>query len=741
MRIHQYNKDLELRIQFPSGVSGLISSQVTVSLYQSTDSSGGSGADSAINLSGLVGVSEVSSTGIYRVNIDSTAFAVDPASTTEAVLYYAKITESNGSTVVNVPMFEVSTLGDDESNQELIVARDALRADVDTAFTSRDASINDLAGALGAIYDDTATTIPAQINTLLGSPAGANVSVDVAAIKAETAQIGAPVNANISADIAAVKTETAQIGAPVGASISADIVAVKAETASALTKLGAPAGASVSADVAAVKVETASALTKLGTPAGADVSTDIAAIKSETASALTKLGAPVGASVSADMAAVKTVADTVSTNIGAPAGASVSVDVAAVKVDTTSALTKLGAPAGASVSADVAAVKSETATLITNVGTVQTSSNSISTLLGTPAVDVSSDVAAVKTDATTLLTRLGSTSSLASLSGDLFGAVKYLVTQAQTQMSTGALPARANIDFPTSLLAPQGSSNSYIRLKVQNRDRTGQLERPRSLGDAGVSVNGEAVFTGSMGASEHNKTITITVNSATEVWTFIDSQITAGQVSGLVTTGSGNLVFDSNVSTTAADFLNNVVIPSLELTSELEAHFDLDDPNTGRLFVSPHDYQTMSVVVTTTSPTVVSATTNGTATAGVAQMYVRVLVDGTASTSRFSKDALGATPSDYSVNANSVTDGGLSKKAPSTSYAAMIGDTSKGEFYLYYKVSAGQQENLSFEIYGLDKNSNIDSLGNTTDSIVSEIKAVAHCTVQSPSLNQLGIAF
>lgn len=76
----------------------------------------------------------------------------------------------------------------------------------------------------------------------LGAPAGASVSADVAAIKAETAEIGSPAGVSVSADIAAVKAETAliklatdEIGSPAGVSVSADIAAIKAETASIQT--------------------------------------------------------------------------------------------------------------------------------------------------------------------------------------------------------------------------------------------------------------------------------------------------------------------------------------------------------------------------------------------------------------------------------------------------------------------------------------------------------------------------
>lgn len=198
-----------------------------------------------------------------------------------------------------------------------------------------------------------------DLGTTLGSPAGASVSADVAAL---SGKIGTPAGASVSADVAAVKTDTGSVSGKMGTpavSVSADIAAVQ-------TKLGTPAGASVSADVAAVRSDT----TKIGNPAGASVSADIAAVKTDT----TKLGTPAGASVSADIAAVQT-------KLGTPAGASVSSDVAAVKTDTgaiksktdnltaspadetliinatNAIMARLGVPAGASAAADIAAIK------------------------------------------------------------------------------------------------------------------------------------------------------------------------------------------------------------------------------------------------------------------------------------------------------------------------------------------------------------------------------------------------
>lgn len=70
---------------------------------------------------------------------------------------------------------------------------------------------------IAAILEDTGTTIPG----LIGSPAGASLSADVAAVKSDTAAILTDTGTTIPA----------QIGTPVGADLSADIAAVKAQTA------------------------------------------------------------------------------------------------------------------------------------------------------------------------------------------------------------------------------------------------------------------------------------------------------------------------------------------------------------------------------------------------------------------------------------------------------------------------------------------------------------------------------
>lgn len=214
----------------------------------------------------------------------------------------------------------------------------------------------------------------ATLLTRIGTPAGASLSADVAAIQADTndiqAKIGTPVT-TLAGDIAAVQSDTndiqAKIGTPAGASVSADIAAVKAETASIQSdtndiqaKIGTPVS-TLAGDIAGVQADTDDIQTKIGTPAGASVSADIAAVKAETASIQSdtndiqsKIGTPVS-TLAGDVAGVQSDTDDIQAKIGTPV-TTLAGDIAAVQ-------TKLGTPAGASVSADIAAVKSDTSTL------------------------------------------------------------------------------------------------------------------------------------------------------------------------------------------------------------------------------------------------------------------------------------------------------------------------------------------------------------------------------------------
>lgn len=111
---------------------------------------------------------------------------------------------------------------------------------------------------------------------LIGTPAGASVSADIAAVKTVVDAVLVDTGTTLQGELDGIQADTediqSKIGSPAGASVSADIAAVKAQTAAIetdtqdiQTKIGSPAGASVSADVAAVKVDTAAILVDTGT--------------------------------------------------------------------------------------------------------------------------------------------------------------------------------------------------------------------------------------------------------------------------------------------------------------------------------------------------------------------------------------------------------------------------------------------------------------------------------------------
>lgn len=142
------------------------------------------------------------------------------------------------------------------------------------------ADASDIASAFGTVNSTLATiagyidTEVAALATTLGTPAGASVSADIAAVKAETASI---------------LTDTAEIGAAGAgltvlataaalATVDGNVDSILADTADMQPKLGTPAGASVSADIAAVKAQTA------------DIETDTQDLQSRVPAALTAGG-------------------------------------------------------------------------------------------------------------------------------------------------------------------------------------------------------------------------------------------------------------------------------------------------------------------------------------------------------------------------------------------------------------------------------------------------------------------
>lgn len=265
--------------------------------------------------------------------------------------------------------------------------------DVTALVTTVDTVVDNIKTDTAAILVDTA---------VLGSPAGASMSADIAAVKSDTAGIQADLN-NGTDGLGAIKTDTAAILVDTGSTIPATITAVKSDTADILDDTANSIPTSITAvksDTANILVDTGTTIPNtLGTPVGGDLSTDIAAVDTVVDAILVDtatLGAPVGASISADIAAVKTdsaailddTANSIPTSI-----TGVKNDTSAILVDTgTTIPATLGTPVGASVSVDLAAVKNDTAAILVDTSTT------IPATIGTPVgADLANDIAAIDT--------------------------------------------------------------------------------------------------------------------------------------------------------------------------------------------------------------------------------------------------------------------------------------------------------------------------------------------------------
>lgn len=177
-----------------------------------------------------------------------------------------------------------------------------------------------------------ASTISSSVDglsTLIGAPAGASVSADLAAIKSVVDLISSSSGGDLSGAIAAVQSTVSGIetllndGTKGLSALDAEIDAADLKIQDIQVKIGSPVGASLSADIANIDSDLVahdSAIKLLlGTPAGASVSADILDLKTsvmaDTDDLQAKLGTPAGASVSADIAAAKSAIDGVSTQV------------------------------------------------------------------------------------------------------------------------------------------------------------------------------------------------------------------------------------------------------------------------------------------------------------------------------------------------------------------------------------------------------------------------------------------
>lgn len=716
VRLYKYGNDIELRIQYPHQNTGIAQNNHTLTLYQITSSANGTGTETALGLTRGTNyfVSEISSTGIYRVHIDSGVFTNDPANNSLPLLFYGSITESSNGATVNIPQFEIVQLGQDDLNTEVLALKADLNAEVGTAFTGFNASVSNVATALKAIWDDTNDIENTIWNEVISSTAHAITNSAGARLYAlsETWASGGANETLLSELHTRLGTTTNTTGT---STIFGLLNEILADTGTTLDNLiGSPANGNISADILDAKTS---------------LTTDVASVQTDTTTLLTRLGTSAistHASVAED---TKLIYD----------------DQVALQADATTLLSRLGTSA---ISGNTT-VAQDTLDIFDRIG-VPAGGNHISDDIASARTSLTTDVASNKTDLTTLLSRLGSVTDSASLGQTMFGAIKYIAQQSQIIQGGTTAPARAEVQFPTHILAPQGVSAKYMKLAVYNRNNQNQLERPRALGDDGTQVNARFTFNSdAMDASQNGAQLTITIGGATETWTFYESGIngttyTSGKAVGA---SAGYFVYSASAGKTAYQFMKEEGLSLLQRFSELPIVFEFEDANSSNLLLCPMDYsQAITLTFTAASPSgtaFISAVVNSTAVAGVGQLFLRVLVDGVVTTGRLFKDASGNTAADASTAANSSNDGNLGRSAPATSYSAMIGQEGVGQFFLYYKVSAGQTENVTFEVYGLDKNRVEDTLDSAvpTDSIESVIIASHHTTVQTQSLAGMGVAF
>jgi hypothetical protein len=326
--------------------------------------------------SGLSSAATNSSNATY--NNGSSAFWKQVSTSGAKISIYHK-TAGGDSSVEGLYNVEIAWFENGEAIARALAFRIVDAADLDTMAANIDSVLADT-GALdtdwadGGRLDVILDAVLAD-TAIIGAPAGASLSADIAAIKTDTVAILVDTSTTlddfIDTEAAAILADTAELQGDWtnGGRLDLILDAVLADTA----VIGAAVGASISADIAAVKVDTAAILVDTSATLDDLIDTEIADILADTAT----LGAPAGASHAADIAAIKvdTAATLVDTaTLGAPAGASHAADIAAIKVDTAATLVdtaQIGAAVGASISADIAAVKVDTAAALVDSNELQ----------------------------------------------------------------------------------------------------------------------------------------------------------------------------------------------------------------------------------------------------------------------------------------------------------------------------------------------------------------------------------
>jgi hypothetical protein len=324
-------------------------------------------------------------------------------------------------------------------NLDAAISSRAVAADVPAALTAqglttaRAAKLDNLDAAVTtrSVYAGGDTAGVTSLLSKIGSPTGASLAADLAAVKTDLASgvyLATSVHTVIAGDVTTALTNqglttvrTAKLDA-LDANITSRSTYTGTDTAgvtSLLSRIGAPVGASLSADLAAVKadmdaglpisagshvaiaLDVTTSLTALGVTSARTAKLDNldAAITSRstyaggdtsgTTSLLTKIGTPVGASISADLAAVKTDMDA-----GLPLASGTH---AAITADVTSALTAQGLTTVRAAKLD--ALDANVSSRSTYGGSDTAGVVSLLTKIGSPTgASLAADLAAVKTD-------------------------------------------------------------------------------------------------------------------------------------------------------------------------------------------------------------------------------------------------------------------------------------------------------------------------------------------------------
>ncbi len=384
----------------------------------------------------------------------------------------SRLATATFNTVVGTPVTSVSA-------DIASVKSDTNTLNATKITTARANNLDNLDATVSSRATQTSVT---AIDTKLGTPVGASVSVDIASVKSDTNTLNTTkitttrannldnLDTTITSRLATTAFNTV-VGTPV-TSVSADIAAVKSDTTSTKSTVDTNLNATVASRATQVSVDAVN--TKLGTPAGVSVSADIAAVKSDTSSTKTVVDTNLNATVSSR--ATQTSVDNINTKLGTPAGASVSVDIAAVKsvVDTINVETDAASVAAAvwdSTRASHTTVGSfgesnqgvvstarannldnldatvSSRSTQTSVNSVQADTDDIQAKIGIPSgSSVSADIAAVKSDT-------GSTKATVDANLDA------TVSSRSTQSSVNAIQADTD-DIQSKIGVPSGASVS-----------------------------------------------------------------------------------------------------------------------------------------------------------------------------------------------------------------------------------------------------------------------------------------